>query len=406
MLTVIFPRSGARYERSPFGRELSDFCGWLQITGYSKDSIEGHLRRLFKVLSGTREFGVHEARYSAVLHRTFGQYCLCEYLSHEFRATERAYSRFLRTQGRLREDSKRATAVHALLRRYQQYLERVRRFSEATAEQHRRTMLEFFDEVLHPPRSVRTIASEHVEKYLAYKSKHVSRQTMQHVVARLRAFFRYGAARGLIRAGLDSIDTPRTYREELPVRALPWPLVKQLLGSVDLSSRTGWRDHTMLHLMAYYGLRPSEIVELRVDSIDWCAKTCRVEQRKTASDLLLPLSGRTIRLLRRYLYHARYDSEAPQLFLRARRPFGRLQHYALGDLFRKRAAESGLPMEGYSPYSLRHAFAMRLLQRGVGVKAIGDLLGHRSLEATCVYLRLDVSALRSVALPVPLIRPL
>jgi site-specific recombinase XerD len=44
---------------------------------------------------------------------------------------------------------------------------------------------------------------------------------------------------------------------------------------------------------------------------------------------------------------------------------------------------------------------MRLLQRGVGVKAIGDLLGHHSLEATCVYLRLDTSALRAVALPVP-----
>jgi site-specific recombinase XerD len=44
---------------------------------------------------------------------------------------------------------------------------------------------------------------------------------------------------------------------------------------------------------------------------------------------------------------------------------------------------------------------MRLLQRGVGVKAIRDLLGHRSLESTCVYLRLDIQALRSVALPVP-----
>lgn len=44
---------------------------------------------------------------------------------------------------------------------------------------------------------------------------------------------------------------------------------------------------------------------------------------------------------------------------------------------------------------------MRLLQRDVGVKAIGDLLGHRSLESTCVYLRLDVKMLRKVALPVP-----
>ena len=44
---------------------------------------------------------------------------------------------------------------------------------------------------------------------------------------------------------------------------------------------------------------------------------------------------------------------------------------------------------------------MRLLQRDVGVKTIGDLLGHRSLEATGVYLRLQVEALRDVALPLP-----
>lgn len=44
---------------------------------------------------------------------------------------------------------------------------------------------------------------------------------------------------------------------------------------------------------------------------------------------------------------------------------------------------------------------MRLLDRGVGVKAIGDVLGHRGLESTCVYLRLQLDALRDVALPLP-----
>jgi integrase len=157
----------------------------------------------------------------------------------------------------------------------------------------------------------------------------------------------------------------------------------------------------ILHLMAYYGLRASEIAALRVDSIDWDAKTCRVEQLKTQSDLLLPLSKQTVWLLRRYLREGRSESELPQLFLRARRPTGGLRHYAVCDLFYKRAAQSELPLKGYSSYSLRHSFAMRLLKRGVGVKAIGDLLGHRSLEATCVYLRLDIAALRSVALPLP-----
>jgi site-specific recombinase XerD len=44
---------------------------------------------------------------------------------------------------------------------------------------------------------------------------------------------------------------------------------------------------------------------------------------------------------------------------------------------------------------------MRLLDRGVGIKVIGDLLGHRTLESTCVYLRLQIGALRDVALPLP-----
>ena len=44
---------------------------------------------------------------------------------------------------------------------------------------------------------------------------------------------------------------------------------------------------------------------------------------------------------------------------------------------------------------------MRLLTRGVGVKAIGDLLGHHSLDSTCAYLRLDIDMLRGVALEVP-----
>jgi site-specific recombinase XerD len=60
-----------------------------------------------------------------------------------------------------------------------------------------------------------------------------------------------------------------------------------------------------------------------------------------------------------------------------------------------------LALQGTSAYCLRHSFAMRLLQRGVGIKAIGDVLGHRGLESTCVYLRLQLDALRDVALPVP-----
>ena len=400
MVRTLFPRSGAKYERSRFGREINDFCRWLQQAGYSKHNIRGHLRRLYKVLIRSRGLRADCVRSISVLYDVFGRYCTNVQETANFRGTERAYCRFLRTQNRLREAHPK-DPTSSLLQRYRQYLQQVRGFSETTVGHHGQTVSEFVQKMSQTGRTLRRLTSEQVEQYLSVKSKRITRQSMQHVVAHLRAFLRYGIARGLVREGVDVIDTPRTYRDELPPRALPWTLVKRLLRSVDRSSKAGWRDYMILHLMAYYGLRASEIAALRIDAIDWDSKTCRVEQRKTQSDLVLPLSDRTLALLRRYLRHGRPESPLPQLFVRARRPAGGLRHYAVCDVFYTRAARSGLPLDGYSSYSLRHSFAMRLLQRGVGVKAIGDLLGHRSLEATCVYLRLDMSALRSVALPVP-----
>jgi site-specific recombinase XerD len=78
-----------------------------------------------------------------------------------------------------------------------------------------------------------------------------------------------------------------------------------------------------------------------------------------------------------------------------------MRNTAICEIFKRRTRQSGLNLQKYSAYSLRHAFAMRLLTQGVGVKVIGDVLGHRSLESTCAYLRLDIKALRDVALDLP-----
>jgi site-specific recombinase XerD len=153
--------------------------------------------------------------------------------------------------------------------------------------------------------------------------------------------------------------------------------------------------------MAHYGLRPSEIVTLTLASVHWENRTLRVNQRKTRSDLILPLTEQTIRILRHYLRRGRTGGTCSELFLRASTPVGPLTHYTIADLYQKHARQSGLPLQRTSSYCLRHSFAMRLLDRGVGVKLIGDLLGHRTLESTCVYLRLQTGALREVALPLP-----
>lgn len=142
---------------------------------------------------------------------------------------------------------------------------------------------------------------------------------------------------------------------------------------------------------------------MRIDAVDWEAGTLRIEQSKTHSTLTLPLAPRSVRVLIDYIDHERDDDvEAHSvLFLGTRCPAGPMRNTAICEIFKRRARQSGLDPKKYSAYSLRHAFAMRLLTRGVGVKVIGDVLGHRSLESTCAYLRLDIEALRDVALDLP-----
>ncbi|MBK9134552.1 MAG: tyrosine-type recombinase/integrase [Betaproteobacteria bacterium] len=397
-----FPKTQELLERSAFRQNLTEFSVWLQAEHYSPVIAHGHLRRLDHVLPRLRRLRAGTARRVGDLRKAFDIGQAPPSRLKDFHSTQRAYSRYLRTRGQLlREDA--GDRFVALRDDYDRQLLELRGLSLSARYHHALTIADFLARGLGPRRRLSSATPADVERFIALRSSEVSRHSMQHVVAHLRSFFRYCRDRGDISIALDSIETPRTYRDELPPQALPWQTVQALIESVDLRSKAGWRDHCILHLMAHYGLRPSEVVSLRLDSIDWKAATLHVTQQKTRSDLLLPLAAPTLQVLRVYLDHDRnrQGETHAELFLRVRCPSGPLLRTAIGDIFGKRASEAGLGLEGQHVYRLRHTFAMRLLTRGVGLKAIGDLLGHRSLDSTCAYLRLDLEMLRGVALEVP-----
>jgi len=87
--------------------------------------------------------------------------------------------------------------------------------------------------------------------------------------------------------------------------------------------------------------------------------------------------------------------------LRIRAPHGRLKPTAVSEVFQNQARKSGLNIPYQGPHCLRHSYAVHLLRQGTSVKVIGDVLGHRDAESTCVYLRLAIDDLRNVALDVP-----
>ena len=71
---------------------------------------------------------------------------------------------------------------------------------------------------------------------------------------------------------------------------------------------------------------------------------------------------------------------------------------AVTEVFQRHARRSRLGIRFQGPHCLRHSLAVQLLRQGVSLKAIGDVLGHRTLESTCLYLQLATEDLRDVAL--------
>ncbi|MBV8627414.1 MAG: site-specific integrase [Paraburkholderia sp.] len=286
MLEFLFPRDWPRYAAGPQGPLVRNFAAWVVERGYTRICAKRHVHRFREVLDYNHvAAGTICPITSTALSRWFAPW------SHEtlYRATQRAAARFLTDRGLFAPVAKPGR-FDPLVSQYRSHLIDLRGLSSSTVEQHLSTITGFLASACSGRRRLASVRSDDVERFIDQTSKRYCRQSLQHTVAHLRAFLRFCVDRGYTRNRLDVIDTPRTYRGELPPRALNWGTVCKLLHSIDRSSVEGCRDHAILYLMAYYGLRPTEVAGLKLDSIDWESDTVRVDQCKTRSVLILPLN--------------------------------------------------------------------------------------------------------------------
>jgi integrase/recombinase XerD len=386
----------SHYEDSPIADVLGDFDEWMRSSGYYDPYARRHLGYVRRALERAAPLP-DDRRFDAIdLDRMFRS----RVRPRSFAASRWAFEQYLRARGRW--ISVEPIGPHqALIDAYIGFMRDLQGLAPSTIEQKVRVVRAFLALCCAPPRTPMQLTPQDVERFVARRARRLGRSAMQQTVGYLRLFLRFCQDRGLCPAGLDAIDRPHRYRDERPPRAIPWALAQQLLASIDRSTRTGCRDHAMLYLMTHFGLRTGEVASLALGDLDLRTRILRVRQSKVHTTLHLPLSRSAVRVLERYLHYGRPRIERPELFLSVAAPMSAMTRGAVAEAFQRHVERSGLPLTGHSPYGLRHGFAMRLLERGVGLKAIGDLLGHHTLESTCVYLRLNTEALREVALPVP-----
>lgn len=405
MLMQLRPKAHPAYRSLPLlGPNVDEFCDWAQHCGYEHKSFQSQLGNIRYLARFFHRRGLRSLRELTPVHFD-AAWAQLRKKNRSRGCTVRQVQRFLeQVHGLVRGSSTPVTRSDSELRRYAEYLQRVRGFAEHTIASHLSGLRAFLKFIGYErsPSALTSLATERVESFVRAQAKICNRFSLQHVVGYLRGFLRFQYAEGKLARPLHTaIDTPRVYRLERLPRALPWPQVQALLRSVDRSQPHGLRDYTMLFLMAACGLRSSEVVALTLDDIDWRAGVLRIPQYKTHQHLLLPLTDEVGNVLQRYLKQGRRPSPRRELFLRMCAPFGPLDSTSVHDIFNHRIRCSGLNVPAQGTYCLRHAFALRLLRQGVSLKTIGDTLGHRDPESTAVYLRLAVDDLRHVGLPMP-----
>ena len=374
MLVKLFPRMHRRYSSLPvLGPILGDYASWLVARGYPPIPVRRHVRAARRLERRWRRRGVRTL--SAIRRSDFA--CV-------HRATPRMMPIWPPWRDCFHATSKRSTCClvrlihrrHQELAGYRAYLEVLRGLAPSTVTHHLATAAELLRWLAGETRrgDLAGLTPTDVDAFLQQISPRFGRASLQHTVAHLRGFLRFLAVRDRAPKGLDRhIDTPRVYRQEQLPRALPWESVRALLESIDRTTPLGRRDYAMLLLIATYGLRTSEVVALTLDDIAWRRDELHVPRRKVDGVLLLPLTTEVGAALLDYIRRDRPALPTRVVFLRARPPAGVLKATAVTEVFQARARRSGLGIPFQGPHCLRHSLAVRLLQEGVSLKAIGDV---------------------------------
>lgn len=294
-------------------------------------------------------------------------------------------------------------APEEVLGAFDEHLRRARGVCAGTRRNYARYAGAFLQEVFAGgPVEVAEIRVQHVARFVAAATCRYQPRTVELAASALRSFFRFLRAAGLRADRLEEAVPMVPHRPSGLVRHLDSGRFGQLIASLDSSSPRGLRDRAIILCMARLGLRGSEVVQLRLEDLDWRNAVLRVRARKTGHGAVLPLTAQVGAALAGYLQHGRPDTTARQVFvlhrLRTGAPIsGSIVGRAVDNALRRAGMDA--PVRGGN--LLRHSLATDLLVRGASLPGIADLFGHSSLATTRVYAAVDVAALREVALPWP-----
>jgi site-specific recombinase XerD len=286
---------------------------------------------------------------------------------------------------------------------YEAYLQDARALSHQTITNYRPIVRDFLSyrfgdgEV-----SLAQLRAVDITEFVQWKVSRLNMRRAKIMTTALRSFLSYARYRGDITSDLAAaVPIVANWSLSSIPRAIGPDQVTRLLASIDRQTPIGCRDYAMILALARLGLRSSEVVTLELDDIDWAAGEIHVVG-KNGQRNDLPLPADVGEAIADYLRKWRPCNASRRVFLRAKAPIRGFEGPSgLGSVIRRSLKRAGIDSPTMGAHQFRHGLASEMLRGGASLGEIGEVLGHRHLQTTAIYAKVDLNALRSLAMPWP-----
>jgi len=392
----------ARSPDGPLLPYINDIIILLQNDGYTETTISRYIRLASDFSTWLKINNIEEKH----ICRSYADKYLC--IRREYRKPTRDDKRVMNVIIALverlgvTETCSPETPIgtnEVIIERYKHYVEIERGRSNKTFRNYLRHIRSFLTFHNGPIEDI-TVAS--VFAFIRYYSQTISSRQMFETAVALRSFLTFANYCGYISNNVAQA-VPRvaqTHVNSIP-RGISQEHLSSTLNSCDLRTDIGRRDYAILLLLARLGLRGGEIVNIELDDIDWRSGSLRV-RGKGGYHTTLPLPYDVGEAIANYLKGRKRSNGSRALFLRSIAPARGLRNSVsicaiVGQAIKR--AQIDAPRRG--SHQFRHALATQMLKCGNSLPEIGQILRHANIQNTTIYAKVDITSLRSLALPWP-----
>ncbi len=371
---------------------LEGFAEELFRAGYAKMTARGYIRAAEHLIYWADREGMPISSLTEKSLESFDR--------HMDRCGVRLFLAHLRGTGAITASvAEPATQDPVLLAAFCEWMRRQRGTCDPTLHNYSRSIRDLLKRLGEDPGR---FDAKSLRQFVLEKSQQCGWAAAKTCTTALRMFLRFLIAEGKCPANLGTaIPVLAHWRLSSLPRYLQPEEVERIISSCG-TMPIGRRDRAILLLLARLGLRAGDIIQLRLDDIDWKGAGINVSG-KGRRQTRLPLTQEVGDALVAYLQDGRPQTSAHVLFVRSRVPFRAFaSHSTISVIVSRAMRRAGITCQSRgAAHVLRHSVATSMLRQGASLQDIANILRHRSIQTTQIYAKVDVLTLRQIAQPWP-----